>query len=232
MDVFEAHPDAVLVGTLCRVIDHAGRLLRDVERWPLARARGTAPLIHGTIMFRRAAFDRAGGYRAGTDYWEDADLFPRLAEQGRIFVVPDGLYSVRYSRAGTRVGADPAGLDRAYGAMSGRLDAAPPAAGGRIPPRLFVLSGSPRLWAGERSGVLRRLLASGDLRFDRATLGALAWALWAEISPASLRLALRARGRLREWIGPSLRDARWVELLPEASTRPKPLSGPPERSAA
>lgn len=217
LEVFTAHRDAVLAGTLSRVIDASGRLLRDVERRALVRPAGSLPVAHGSAMFRRDAFDRAGGYRAGTDFWEDIDLFVRLAGTGRLFIVPDGLYSVRYSDLSTRVGADPAELDRAYARMSARLGGGVPAAPGRIPPRLFVLSGSPRLWAGRRPGVLRRLLSGGDLGWNRASLGALAWALWAEASPASLRLALRALDRLRERRVGELADRRWVEWPPERS---------------
>jgi hypothetical protein len=220
MEVFAAHPDAVLAGSLSRVIGPGGRLLRDVERAPLARPSVSPPFCHGSIMFRRQALDRAGGYRVGTDYWEDLDLYARLAAMGRVFVLPRALYDVRYSDRGTRAAAEPAELDRAYARMSATLGRSPPRAPGRIPPGIFVLSGSPRLWAGTRPRVLRRLLADGDLGWNRASLGALAWALWAEASPASLRLALRALGRLRE------RKARSLAVIPWIEWRPKP-PGPP-----
>jgi hypothetical protein len=216
-EVFAHFPDAVLAGTLSRVIDRRGRLLRDVERAPLARPSATPPFCHGSIMFRREAFDRAGGYRSGTDYWEDLDLYARLAAAGRVFVLPAALYDVRYSDRGTRAAADPAELDRAYARMSAKLGRSPTAPPGRIPPGVFVLSGSPRLWAGARPGALRRLLACGDLGWNRASLGALAWSLWAEASPASLRLALRALGRLRERLAPGLADVPWVQWQPPAA---------------
>ena len=216
LEVFAAQSDAVLAGTLSRVIDRGGRLLRDTDRSPLAGRSPAPPFCHGSMMFRREAFDRAGGYRAGTDYWEDIDLFSRLSRQGGVFVIPEGLYSVRYSSAGTRVGADPAELDRAYARMSASLGHAAPAVSGRIPPQLFVLSGSPRLWAGERPRVLRRLLAQGDLGWNRASLGALVGALWAEASPASLRLALRMLGRLRgAMVRRSIAEARFLRWPPD-----------------
>jgi hypothetical protein len=188
--------------------------LRGAERAPLARPAAAPSISHGTIMFRRDAFDQAGGYRVGTDYWEDVDLYARIAKLGRLFVVPHDLYSTRYSALGTRVVADPAELDRAYARMSASLGRPAPAAPGRIPPELFVLSGSPRLWAGHRPRVLRRLLAAGDLRWNRASLGALAWAAWADASPATLRLALRTLGRLRERRVKGLADERWIEWRP------------------
>ena len=225
VEVFAAEPDAVLAGTLGRVIDARGRLLRDVERAPLVRPSAVFPVGHSSIMFRREAFDRAGGYRAGTDYWEDIDLFARLAELGRLFVIPEGLCDVRYSGRGTRVGADPAELDRAYARMEARFGGSLSARPGRIPPRLFVHSGSPRLWAGERPRVLRRLLAVGDLGWNRASLATLAWAIWAEASPASLRLVLGALARLRERAVPDLTGERWVEWRPARVEPAQPRRG-------
>jgi hypothetical protein len=54
-----------------------------------------------------------------------------------------------------------------------------------------------QLWAGQRPRLFRRLLERDTLAWHPATLGALAWAAWAEASPGSLRFVLRSaiRGR-------------------------------------
>ncbi|HEX8619202.1 MAG TPA: glycosyltransferase family 2 protein [Thermoanaerobaculia bacterium] len=50
---------------------------------------------HGNAMFRRDAYERAGGYRAEFRVAQDLDLWLRLAKLGRIGVVPEVLYEAR-----------------------------------------------------------------------------------------------------------------------------------------
>ncbi len=219
--VFSEQPDASLVGTLHEVIDAQGRVLRGLERWPLLVGSASPPLGHSSIMFRRDVFDRVAGYRDGTDFWEDIDLYARLSEPGRILVIPEALLRYRLSSGGTRFKTDGALLDASYERMGARLrgHAIPP--GGALPPSAFVLSGSPRLWAGERPRVLGRLLGKRTRRWSRKYLAVLLWALWGEASPRSLRLALRASGRLKERrVPPQLKRARWVEWRPNEPGRP------------
>jgi len=47
---------------------------------------------HGTAMFRRAAYDAAGGYRPQFYFAQDVDLWIRMARHGRIAIVPEVLY--------------------------------------------------------------------------------------------------------------------------------------------
>jgi glycosyltransferase involved in cell wall biosynthesis len=53
------------------------------------------PPHHGSVMFRRAAYENAGGYRAQFYYGQDWDLWYRLAEQGRFQMAPEVLYRAR-----------------------------------------------------------------------------------------------------------------------------------------
>jgi glycosyltransferase involved in cell wall biosynthesis len=99
METFAKHPGAVLVGTLCDGIDARGRKIRPRDRSRLRKRARFSPFPHGSAMFRRAAFDQIGGYRNGCDGWEDRDLFERLSGTGEVFVLPDVLYSYRYSGA-------------------------------------------------------------------------------------------------------------------------------------
>ncbi|HEX8253458.1 MAG TPA: glycosyltransferase [Thermoanaerobaculia bacterium] len=50
---------------------------------------------HGSAMFRRDAYQRAGGYRAEFRVAQDLDLWIRLAKLGRIAVLPETLYEAR-----------------------------------------------------------------------------------------------------------------------------------------
>lgn len=209
LELFECEQDAGLVGTLHRIIDERGRQLRGLELWPLGRVSAVPPIAHDSIMFRRELFDRVGGYRGNCDYWEDIDLLARLAGAAPTYIIPKALMAIRYSASGTRFNTDPETLDRAYQRLSAALSDDGDRAQAR--PEAFVLSGAPRVWAGERPHVLGRLLRSGALRFTPKCIAVLGWALWAELSPASLRAVLRTIARAREawaekWIG----ETRWV----------------------
>jgi hypothetical protein len=85
----------------------------------------TGPAHHGSVVFRRAAYEKVGGYRAEFYFAQDLDLWVRLAEVGDHTVVPKLLYraamgpdslSGRYRReqlALTRLIAESARLRRA-----------------------------------------------------------------------------------------------------------------------
>jgi hypothetical protein len=53
------------------------------------------PTHHGSVMFRRAAYERAGGYRPAFYYGQDFDLWLRLAEIGKFQAIDDVLYTAR-----------------------------------------------------------------------------------------------------------------------------------------
>jgi hypothetical protein len=52
----------------------------------------TGPAHHGSVVFRRAAYEKVGGYRAEFYFAQDLDLWVRLAEVGDHTVVPKLLY--------------------------------------------------------------------------------------------------------------------------------------------
>ena len=122
--VFDSCPDACLVGTLCEGIDANGRRVRPRDRWRLTRPGPFAPFPHGSIMVRRDAFERAGGYRSECNFWEDADLYFRLAGQGRLLILPNSLYLHRASGLSTRLVSPPGEVERAvdnfYRTMAGQ----------------------------------------------------------------------------------------------------------------
>jgi len=223
LEIMRRRPDVVAVGTLSDGIDKRGRRVRPRDRWRLIRC-SQVPFSHGSAMFRRDAFDRIGGYREGL-LWRDVDLFLRLADHGRILVLPDALYTYRYNVSSMSLAYSPEEIarstdlllrslaERRAGRRHDDLTELPP--GAPLEPDAMVAAlhsqGALRLWAGERAGVLRDLLRGG-VRLDRRWLQTFAWALWATVSPGSLRLALRALVRAKDALaGMRMEDGRAVE---------------------
>jgi glycosyltransferase involved in cell wall biosynthesis len=85
-----SHPACVALGTQALFIDPDGCPIfefmqhfshEEVER---ALLRPEIGILHPTVMMRRAAVERVGGYRHGYRHVEDLDLFLRLAEIGTL----------------------------------------------------------------------------------------------------------------------------------------------------
>ena len=57
---------------------------------PHAGLRG--PAHHGSVMMKKSAYERAGGYRAAFYFAQDLDLWSRIVEHGRFGVVDATLY--------------------------------------------------------------------------------------------------------------------------------------------
>lgn len=225
----DAEPDAQLVGVLYDGIDDQGRRVRPADWWRLSRRSPFAPFVHSSILFRRDAFDRVGGYRPEADYWEDLDLYFRIAALGRILVVPEVLASVRFAPTSARLTSRAERVDEAVDLMyrsvadylaggayprrfpgGGRL-----APGAKLRPETWFGRGSSQVWAGKRPGLLLRMLRRTAFRADRVSAAVLAWAVLATVSPKSLRLLLRGvmRWRRRQ-IAPGVADRPWVAWDP------------------
>jgi glycosyltransferase involved in cell wall biosynthesis len=54
---------------------------------------------HGSTMFRRDAYERAGGYREEFWFAQDLDLWIRMAPHGTFIILPEVLYQSRFSVA-------------------------------------------------------------------------------------------------------------------------------------
>lgn len=207
----EANPDAVLVGSLFNCIDAAGTIVRrPSSRYIRDVHPGRVPFPHGSIMFRRDAFERAGGYRARCDFWEDMDLCWRMADLGRLLVLPEAHYSYRFNRGHSRLTAQRRKVELALD-LAGRCVAARRRgeehepllaetlpADRRLAPSVFRAMADLRLQAGERPLILSRMLRHGALAWNRETLAATAWAIWAAVSPGTLRAAGRMVADSRE----------------------------------
>jgi glycosyltransferase involved in cell wall biosynthesis len=87
----DQHPDHVMVGSRCMLIDPAGYPIRekrdivmDHEQIDQALLKMSWPVVHPAVMMRTDALRSIGGYdeRFGTN--QDHDLFLRLAEVGKL----------------------------------------------------------------------------------------------------------------------------------------------------
>jgi glycosyltransferase involved in cell wall biosynthesis len=58
---------------------------------------------HGSVMFRRSAYERVRGYRAAFYFGQDWDLWYRLAEVGTFWVVSRVLYHARFFPEGISI---------------------------------------------------------------------------------------------------------------------------------
>ncbi len=96
------HPGCVAVGTWVMLVDPDGDPIMqwnsftshdEIEREHLL-GRGGA-MCHPSVMIRRSALDRIGGYRTGYDPAEDYNLFLRLGEVGQLANVPEILLHYR-----------------------------------------------------------------------------------------------------------------------------------------
>ena len=215
LDVLRRNVGIGLVGGLSVTIDPTGRTIRGVEHWRLLLPAAIPPMNHGTIMYRRAVFESAGGYRKACEYWEDCDLILRMAAISKILILPYAIYEYRHSSASTRIASEQDRVERAVdlmyrsrarvenGCKYDDLLRSPPQPHERLDPRVFISLGSIALWAGGRPRVFKRLLGRGDLAFDLKTVKALAWSAWASLQPHTLRHFIRFLlffRQLRAWV--------------------------------
>ena len=102
MSYYERYPETVLLGTAALLHQQDGTPLWRVRR-PETHVRITAsfrtgnPFFHGSVMFRKEAALRAGGYREQMPCSQDYDFFWRLSETGVAANLPDVLYHYRHA---------------------------------------------------------------------------------------------------------------------------------------
>ncbi|HEY0148990.1 MAG TPA: glycosyltransferase [Allosphingosinicella sp.] len=225
LGVLDDNPDAALIASVHDTVDASGRQVRAPDLARVVRRSPFAPFVHGSIMYRRAAFDAIGGYRAACNFWEDIDLFVRIAGQGRILVIPEALYSHRIAVTSTRLTSPRGNVTAAYGRMYQCLeryvrgesyeDLLDAPARDRVAPSTFALLGSPVVWAGGSPKLLRPLLTGGHLAADLESAAVLAWTAWADLSPRSLRAFLRTYLAIRNrTAGRKAAGKPWIEWQP------------------
>jgi glycosyltransferase involved in cell wall biosynthesis len=200
--VFESHRDVVAVGTLYRGIDVAGRVTRPRDRWRLIRHSQYIPFPHGSVMFRRDAFDRIEGYDEELLVGEDQQALYKMSRIGKVVTLPDVLYYFRYHTKNTTLVTGGAGVRIVNG--NSRHDGYDLAA--------LHLLGAMRLWAGQPPRILPELIARKALHWNLRSLLTLSSAMLGSISPAALRFLLRSFIRARdEMAGLRVKDGRPYE---------------------
>jgi glycosyltransferase involved in cell wall biosynthesis len=184
-EIIEARPEVAVIATLCNGIDVNGREVRPRDRWRLLRRSVRIPFPHGSVMFRRAAFDEIGGYDETAASGEDQDLFLRMAARGLVLTLPDVLYSYRYHTSNATLFNGTRAVGENHSQNGDALAA-------------FYMLGAMRLWAGDPPMLLELILKNKSLHWDLKTLMILVSAIWGHVSPSTLRASLRTSIRVRD----------------------------------
>jgi glycosyltransferase involved in cell wall biosynthesis len=98
-----SHPALGLLGTAAQAINHRGRNLMLLKpRLTDAEIKRLLPIgcpfIHSSVMMRREAYLRAGGYRPGLNIAEDYDLWFRMAAVTEMANLPEPLVKYRFHK--------------------------------------------------------------------------------------------------------------------------------------
>jgi glycosyltransferase involved in cell wall biosynthesis len=93
--VLDSFPEAVMTASSCAMMGPNGELLLDVATSAQSTQPGNIAFCHGSLMFRREAYERIGGYRPHFRAAQDIDLRYRLSDLGEIRVIRHLLYAYR-----------------------------------------------------------------------------------------------------------------------------------------
>lgn len=218
--VLDRCQNAVMVGTLAWTIDSRGRRVRAPDFARLLRISAFAPFSHSSVMFRRSAWEQAGGYRDEAEKWEDVDFFHRMSAFGQIWVIPRAYVEYRQNAATTRL-ID--GIEELELAMNAMVRAIEPERGGtspRIAPLAFRHIGATLLWSGLRPRLLGRILKRCRLRVDRESVALLTWAVLAQTAPGAFRAVLRGQLALKNrWVRRRLAALEALRWHPNGSSQ-------------
>ena len=165
VEFFQNNPMVDVLGTWASEIDPSGRELRTrrvpLEHSAILEVLWANPIIHPSVMFRRARVMTAGPYREDAYRAEDYDLWFRCAASGLVFAnLPEPL--LRYSvHAGPPKGGWRATFARIRVGLRGcRLIRAP------ISSRIGVLGMAAKHFALSSPRGIRRPLEAMLRRFD------------------------------------------------------------------
>src|SRR5205807_2873608 len=132
------------VGTLADGIDAEGKQVRPRDRWRIIRRSRFAPFAHGSILFRKEAFDAVGGYKGSAQRVGDQDLYHRMAMKGRTVTLPEVLYHYRYHPENSTLQRPSTSAETGNGVLS--TDS-------------LYAEGAMRLWAGQPPNIREKLRA-------------------------------------------------------------------------
>ena len=118
----ESKPNIVALGTLRMTIDEKGAVLKKQKPKPDVRPdlHAVPPryvsLVHPSAMIRAQVLRKVGGYRPFFRYAQDVDLWLRLAERGRLAVLPE--YLLLYRQTQSAISSEKAVEQQAYAAIA------------------------------------------------------------------------------------------------------------------
>src|SRR5262249_33711723 len=104
-DFLNSHPEIDVAGTQVSFIDEQGALTGKTTALPESPDAIAKTLLkycclrHPTVVIRRTALERAGGYRRQVPAAEDLDLWLRIAEHGQLVNLPEPLLLYRLHAA-------------------------------------------------------------------------------------------------------------------------------------
>lgn len=186
LEVLLKHPAAVMVGSIFDMIDGDDRIVRSAT--PGSRTGGNPPIAHASIFYRRSAFEVAGGYREGTDYFEDQDLYRRMASVGEILIIDRPLIQLRFAGQHARLRDDRIGvlqqINRLYRPM-GAASAPEPEHG--IAPLAFYTVGVLSALGLVRPRLFGLMARHSTLDRPFLAFGIMAFIALAELSPRLAR---------------------------------------------
>lgn len=106
----DRHPETTVLGTSALRIDSDDRFLenmvsafRSSEEVGRSLAAGMCPVIHSSVLARTEVLRSMGGYRTQFPHAEDFDLWLRVLDHGRVFILPEPLLMYRSSSGSIRL---------------------------------------------------------------------------------------------------------------------------------
>jgi glycosyltransferase involved in cell wall biosynthesis len=107
LDLLVANPELSFASCQLATVGPGGEILGGpapvdcgaaiIESLKTSPAVGMIGPHHGSVMFRRAAYEQAGGYRPEFYFAQDLDLWARLNELGGLAFIDEVLYQVRFA---------------------------------------------------------------------------------------------------------------------------------------
>lgn len=123
VEYLETNPDVGMVDVVNDLLTPDGRVHRQPSRSVEASVdllRRETPFSHGSVMYRRTAYERAGGYHPAFTFSQDRDLWLRMARFTRLVRLPQALHQRRVHAAGASFSAK-TGLPQAQHIVLGNL---------------------------------------------------------------------------------------------------------------
>jgi len=226
----ERFPGAVMIGSTSDMIDGKGRLI-----WKARRPRiggGHPPIVHPSILYPPTALEGIGGYRSDSDYFEDRDLYLRIAHYGQVVVINRPLLKVRFAGQHARLHDDP----EAVLLKLNRLYADGDKAGKRLSPMPFYSIAHLAMIASKRPRIFGLMLRRASFARPHVAIPAAAIVGLAELSPWLARKTWQAATTVRGWFGPTAKPGEdvyvWNPAAPPVQTAEKTKAAPAEAEAA